>query len=129
MRELVDEGRYGWTATSRGSRGARRASSESRRATNDDAMGSGARMRRASHAQERADATGDERSRMLHGLRRGTLLVAAVHELPSELRTEVGYRARRRAGLERDQRLGERGPRGLRHDGFQRRQRKSQKAD
>jgi hypothetical protein len=42
VRELVDEDRYGWTATSRGSRGARRASSESRRAMNDDAMGSGA---------------------------------------------------------------------------------------
>jgi hypothetical protein len=54
MRELVDEGRYGWTAMSRGCR----ASSESRRATNDDAMGSGARTWQASHAQDRPTRSG-----------------------------------------------------------------------
>jgi hypothetical protein len=58
VQELVDEGRCGWTATSRGSRGVRRASSEFRRATNDNAMGSGARTRQASHAHERADGSG-----------------------------------------------------------------------
>ena len=72
---------------SRGSRGARRSSLESRRATNDDAT-----------SIERAGTSRRNRgreSRMPHGLRRGTLRAAAVHGLPSGLRNEVTLNARR----------------------------------